>query len=81
MLHGPFSALYPGNAIGSAVQITTHKPEKREALHDAQRFSQHYDNPYGFAKTFGGNHRIAHLADKVGRFWCRAGISNVAHAE
>jgi len=69
VLYGPFSALYPGNSIGSTVQISTRKPEKLEASLDTQLFTQHYDDAYGFSKNFGGNHETAHIADRVGRFW------------
>ncbi|MFL9872871.1 TonB-dependent receptor [Paraburkholderia megapolitana] len=69
VLYGPFSALYPGNSIGSTVQITTRKPEKLEASLDTQFFTQRYNDPYGFAQSFGGNHQSARIADRVGRFW------------
>jgi iron complex outermembrane receptor protein len=69
VLYGPFSALYPGNSIGSTVQITTKKPDKLEASLDSQFFTQRYHSPYGFAQSFGGNHQSAHIADRIGRFW------------
>lgn len=69
VLYGPFSALYPGNSIGSTVQITTRKPEKLEASLDTQLFTQRYNDPYGFAQSFGGNHESAHIGDRIGRFW------------
>jgi iron complex outermembrane receptor protein len=69
VLYGPFSALYPGNSIGSTVQITTRKPDRLEASLDTQLFAQHYDDPYGFSNNFGGNHESAHIGDRVGRFW------------
>ncbi|HLX03297.1 MAG TPA: TonB-dependent receptor [Trinickia sp.] len=69
VLYGPFSALYPGNSIGSTVQITTRKPIKLEASLDTQLFTQRYHDPYGFAQSFGGNHESAHIADRIGRFW------------
>ncbi|AGR72998.1 TonB-dependent receptor [Burkholderia pseudomallei] len=69
VLYGPFSALYPGNAIGSTVQITTHKPQRLEASVSTQFFTQRYRDGYGFADSFGGNHQSARIADRVGRFW------------
>jgi iron complex outermembrane receptor protein len=67
VLYGPFSALYPGNSIGSTVQITTRKPEKLEASLDTQLFTQHYDDPYGLTQNFGGNHESARIAYRVSR--------------
>src|SRR4029078_4090039 len=45
VLYGPFSAAFPGNAIGAVVNITTKLPEKLEASAAAawnlQSFSQY----------------------------------------
>lgn len=69
VLYGPFSALYPGNAIGSTVLLTTRRPEQLEASLSTQFFTQRYHDGYGFADSFGGNHQTARIADRVGRFW------------
>ncbi|MCA3847773.1 MAG: TonB-dependent receptor plug domain-containing protein, partial [Burkholderia sp.] len=69
VLYGPFSALYPGNSIGSTVLLTTRRPEKLEASLSTQFFTQRYHDGYGFADSFGGNHQTARIANRVGRFW------------
>ncbi|KVE24377.1 TonB-dependent receptor [Burkholderia singularis] len=69
VLYGPFSALYPGNSVGSTVQITTRKPERLEASVSTQFFTQRYRDDYGYAGSFGGNHQTARVADRAGRFW------------
>ncbi|KVE62826.1 TonB-dependent receptor [Burkholderia vietnamiensis] len=69
VLYGPFSALYPGNAIGSTVLLTTRKPDRLEASVSTQFFTQRYRDGYGFADSFGGNHQTARIADRIGRFW------------
>src|SRR6059058_757124 len=65
VLYGPFSAAYPGNAIGAVVNITTRMPDKLEASATAagnlQRFSQ-YATRCGFpAYQLSGT-----LGDKTG---------------
>jgi iron complex outermembrane receptor protein len=69
VLYGPFSALYPGNAIGSTVLLTTRKPDRLEASVSTQFFTQRYRDGYGFADSFGGNHQTARIANRIGRFW------------
>ncbi|KVH68513.1 TonB-dependent receptor [Burkholderia ubonensis] len=69
VLYGPFSALYPGNAIGSTVLLTTRRPERLEASLSTQFFTQRYRDGYGFADSLGGNHQTARIANRVGRFW------------
>ncbi|MBR8057072.1 TonB-dependent receptor [Burkholderia dolosa] len=69
VLYGPFSALYPGNSIGSTVLLTTRRPEKLEASLSTQFFTQRYRDGYGLADSFGGNHQTARIANRVGRFW------------
>src|SRR6478672_11223061 len=61
VLYGPFSAAYPGNAIGAVVNITTRMPEKLEASATAatnvQRFNQYHSHgsfpAYQLAATVG----------------------------
>ncbi|KVX10069.1 TonB-dependent receptor [Burkholderia ubonensis] len=69
VFYGPFSALYPGNAIGSTVLLTTRRPERLEASLSTQFFTQRYRDGYGFADSLGGNHQTARIANRVGRFW------------
>src|SRR3954447_22714921 len=61
VLYGPFSAAYPGNAIGAVVNIKTRMPEKLEASATAAVNRQSFDQyathgrfpAYQFAGTFG----------------------------
>src|ERR1700741_4568973 len=46
VLYGPFSALYPGNSIGSTVQITTRKPDRLERAVRERVFFPHFDDPF-----------------------------------
>lgn len=69
ILYGPFSALYPGNSIGTTISLLTREPDKLEASVQTQVMSQHFADPYGGSGTFNGNHESVRLADRVGRFW------------
>lgn len=62
MIYGPFSAEYPGNAVGSVVLLTTRMPERFEAHVKAQLFNEHYtqyntnqNSSGGKAETMLGN--------------------------
>jgi iron complex outermembrane recepter protein len=64
VLYGPFSAQYPGNAIGAVVNITTRMPDKLEATATAatniQTFNQYHSHgpfpAYQLAGTIGDRH-------------------------
>ena len=65
VLYGPFSALYPGNSIGTTVVMTTRKPQKFEGSARIQMFSQHLDDA-GLSGTYNGHQESAWLGNKVG---------------
>jgi iron complex outermembrane recepter protein len=65
VLYGPFSALYPGNSIGTTVVMTTRQPKAFEASARAQVFSQHLDDA-GYGDTYAGHQESAWLGNKVG---------------
>ena len=65
VLYGPFSALYPGNSIGTTVVMTTRKPQKFEGSARIQMFSQHLDDS-GLSGTYNGHQESAWLGNKVG---------------
>ncbi|BBO89184.1 TonB-dependent receptor [Desulfosarcina ovata] len=50
VIYGPFSALYPGNAIGGAVSITTKQPEEKFASIRTGYGFQNYKD-YGYDET------------------------------
>jgi iron complex outermembrane receptor protein len=74
--YGPFSALYPGNALGATVLITTRMPSKFEAHADAKAFSQHF-SLFGVDRDFNGSEASATLGDKVGRLSYLLGVNHL----
>jgi len=67
VLYGPFSAAYPGNAIGAVVNITTSMPDKLEATATAASNVQHFSQ-YGTRGEFPAYQFSGTLGDKVGPF-------------
>ncbi len=65
VLYGPFSALYPGNSIGTTVVMTTRQPQQFEGSARIQYFSQHYEDA-GYAGSYGGHQESAWFGNKVG---------------
>ncbi|HJU71041.1 MAG TPA: TonB-dependent receptor [Paucimonas sp.] len=65
VLYGPFSALYPGNSIGTTVVMSTRKPKQFEGSARIQVFSQQYEDA-GYAGTYGGHQESVWLGNKVG---------------
>lgn len=69
ILYGPFSALLPGNSMGTTIALTLRKPEAFEAGAQTQVMRQHYSDAYGFSHNVTGNHESASLGDRIGRLW------------
>jgi iron complex outermembrane receptor protein len=65
VLYGPFSAAYPGNAIGAVVNITTRMPDKLEASATAATNLQTFDQ-YGTHGDFPAYQLAATIGDRVG---------------
>ncbi len=63
--YGAYSALYPGNAIGATVLMTTRMPDKLELSAQTQLFTQHVDND-GIDGNYGGSRNSVTLGDRVG---------------
>jgi iron complex outermembrane receptor protein len=76
VLYGPFSALYPGNSIGTTVVMTTRQPQQFEASARAQYFSQHLDDA-GFSGTYNGHQESAWLGNKVGDWSYTIGVNRL----
>ncbi|MGQ0619561.1 MAG: TonB-dependent receptor [Panacagrimonas sp.] len=53
VLYGPYSALYPGNSIGTTVLVTTRDPSGPTASGRAQYFTQSFSE-YGYEDDYGG---------------------------
>ena len=67
VLYGPFSALYPGNSIGTTVVLTTRQPKKFEDSARVQYLTQHYEDA-GYSGTYNGHQESAWLGDRVGNW-------------
>jgi iron complex outermembrane recepter protein len=65
VLYGPFSAAYPGNGIGTTVNITTRLPNRLEATARAAVNIQQFDL-YGTHRTLPTWQASATLGDKIG---------------
>ena len=68
VLYGPYSALYPGNSMGTTVLIHTRLPQRLTASASAQYFSQDFGDAYGAGGHYDGHHIAASLGDKQGRW-------------
>lgn len=76
MLYGPYSAIYPGNSIGTTVSITERKPQGFEASaslkYNRQSFSE-----YGTNDTFNGAMASARLASRLDSgLWYTLGLQH-----
>jgi len=68
ILYGPYSALYPGNSLGSTVLIHTVLPQRLTASVSTQFFSQDYHDAYGAGGHYNGHQAAATLGNKQGRW-------------
>ncbi len=70
VLYGPFSAIYPGNSIGTTVAITTTRPKGFEGSVRVAAQSQRFDL-YGEADTYNNTQVSALLSDRAasGLWW------------
>ncbi len=65
--YGPYSALYPGNAMGATVLMTTRSPQALEGSGRVQVFTQDYDH-YRTDEVFSGHQESATLGSRHGAF-------------
>lgn len=77
ILYGPYSALYPGNSLGSTVLIHTVLPQRLTASVSSQFFSQDYRDAYGAGGHYNGHQAAATLGDRHGRFSWLLAISQL----
>lgn len=66
VLYGPFSAAYPGNAIGAVVNITTRMPDKTEGSVRVATGVQSFEQ-YGTHGVFPATELSATAGDRIGR--------------
>lgn len=64
VLYGPFSALYPGNSIGTTVVITTRQPKKFEASARITAATQQFDD-YAGSHTYQSRQASAFIGDRL----------------
>lgn len=76
VLYGPYSALYPGNSIGTTVLITTREPYDFEASGRAQYFSQSFEE-YGREEDFGGTQLSALMGGSRGAWFASLGVNRL----
>ena len=67
VLYGPFSAAYPGNSIGSVIEITTRMPDKFEINGKAETAFQDFSQ-YATSGTYASYEADAGMADRYGPF-------------
>ena len=65
VLYGPFSALYPGNSLGTTVVMTTRQPQRFEGSARVQYFTQEFEDA-GLVDSYGGHQESAWLGSKAG---------------
>lgn len=65
VIYGPFSALYPGNAMGAVINMSTRMPDKFEAHAKAQVFNQNF-KLYGTDESYSGKQFSAALGNRDG---------------
>jgi iron complex outermembrane receptor protein len=63
VLYGPFSALYPGNSIGTTVQVRTRRPEQRELSVRTTAFGENFDQ-YGASDDYSGYQASGFFGDR-----------------
>ncbi|MGH8491656.1 MAG: TonB-dependent receptor [Moraxellaceae bacterium] len=67
VIYGPYSALYPGNAMGSVVLLSTRMPEQFEAHVSVQGFHEALE-VYGTDESYTGSQLSAALGTRAGAF-------------
>ncbi|HEY7642833.1 MAG TPA: TonB-dependent receptor [Steroidobacteraceae bacterium] len=63
VLYGPYSALYPGNSIGTTVEVRTRRPEQRELSVRTTAFGENFDQ-YGASDDYSGYQASAFFGDR-----------------
>ena len=63
VLYGPFSAIYPGNSIGTTVAVRTRRPQERQLSVRTTAFGENFDQ-YGASEDFSGYQASAFFGDR-----------------
>jgi iron complex outermembrane receptor protein len=64
VLYGPYSALYPGNSIGTTIAVSQHAPKAFEISGRVIGYQEHFDQ-YGHSDRFDGNQLSLHLGQRL----------------
>jgi len=64
VLYGPYSALYPGNSIGTTVAVTQRAPGALEISGRVVGYRQHFEQ-YGHGDRFDGHQVSLHLGQRL----------------
>ncbi|MEW6703955.1 MAG: TonB-dependent receptor [Pseudomonadota bacterium] len=76
LLYGPYSALYPGNSIGTTVAVTQRQPQGLELSARLAGAQQRYD-AYGHAERFDSHQASFHLGHRLpGGLWMSADVNH-----
>ncbi|HEU4604577.1 MAG TPA: TonB-dependent receptor [Steroidobacteraceae bacterium] len=65
VLYGPYSAIYPGNSIGTTVVIKTRRPDAFQASVRTTSFAERFDE-YGYENDYSGYQASAFIGNRVG---------------
>lgn len=77
VLYGPYSALYPGNAMGTTVIFHTRMPEKFEASASVQGFSQAFKDGRGGDGDYRGHRESVALGNRAGPWQWRLSLERL----
>ncbi|MEO8755014.1 MAG: TonB-dependent receptor, partial [Casimicrobiaceae bacterium] len=77
VMYGPFAAAFPGNSIGTIVEITTHMPKQLEATAEVLAATQNFKQ-YGTAGTYNAYQANATVGNRTGDFsyWLSANYTD-----
>lgn len=78
VLYGPFSALYPGNSIGTTVAITTRMPTEPEASARVLAYRQRHKD-YGLSRDYGGDEESAYAGRRWGDLSLSLSVNRLAY--
>jgi iron complex outermembrane receptor protein len=74
VLYGPFSAIYPGNSIGTTVAVTEREPRRFEASARLTGYRQHFDQ-YGQSDHYNGHQESVFLGTRLeSGLWATLGL-------
>ncbi|MGQ0699495.1 MAG: TonB-dependent receptor [Panacagrimonas sp.] len=78
ILYGPYSALYPGNSIGTTVLLTTREPAQATASSRAQYFTESFSE-YGYEDDYSGHQFSVFGGNRWGDLTGTLGVNQLAN--